>query len=216
MQKEEHTPALFEEPEKDLLSVERELNRLGYRCVVGVDEAGRGPMAGPVVCAAVVLGDKIDIAGIDDSKVLSESQRLRLYRRICDQAEACAVAVADHKRIDEINILQASLTTMVAAIDCLPVQPDYVLVDGNKKIPTTLRQRTIVGGDGKSASIAAASILAKVTRDLMMQAYHHVWPEYGFDGHKGYCVARHREIVAQLGPCPIHRRSFRGVKEYCP
>ena len=206
---------LFPSRAADILSIERTLWRRGYKAVAGVDEAGRGPLAGPVVAAAVILGPEFDVTGLDDSKKLPESTRLILYERICREALSCAVGMADAREIETLNILSATKTSMCRALDQLTTQPDYVLVDGNQKIPICGRQRTVVGGDGKSASIAAASILAKVTRDLIMAAYHERWPSYRFNTNKGYPTAEHRRAVARFGPCSIHRRTFSGVKERC-
>lgn len=205
--------ALWSDRPAGMLSLENNLRRHGYRVIAGVDEAGRGPLAGPVVAAAVVLGEGFDIAGIDDSKRLSESRRQELFKRICRHASGCAVALVDQERIDAINILAATKQAMCLALSRLPVTADFVLIDGNQKIPIRERQRAVVGGDGKSASIAAASIVAKVTRDLVMTAYHECWPAYNFLCNKGYPTREHRGAVKRHGPCPIHRRSFSGVRE---
>lgn len=186
----------------------------GFRVVAGIDEAGRGPLAGPVVAAAVVLPPRADLPGIDDSKKLSASKRELLYGLISGCALAVGVGVADHDCIDRINILQATLRAMAEAVGQLALSPDYLLIDGISTIPLTLPQRTIKKGDSASISIAAASIIAKVTRDRMMLDYDLQYPGYGFAEHKGYGCASHLAAIAKLGPCPIHRKTFRGVKEH--
>lgn len=196
-----------------MLALETELWKLGYLAVAGVDEAGRGPLAGPVVAAAVILSPNFDPTGIDDSKRLSESARIAQYGRICEHSLACAVAAFDAREIERTNILAATKKAMCLALERLTVRPDFVLIDGNQKIPVETRQRTVVKGDRKSASIAAASILAKVTRDLVMGAFHFRWPQYDFAANKGYPTALHRELIQSYGPCLIHRRTFKGVKE---
>jgi ribonuclease HII len=208
----------------DIGVLERRCYDRGYRCLVGVDEAGRGPLAGPVHAAAVVLSpDTLEadwIAELDDSKKLTESRREDLFARICDEARAWAICSRDEPVIAEINILQAALAAMEEAVAevCreLDGPPDWVLVDGNRPITCEYPQRTLVKGDGRSLHIAAASILAKVERDRLMVEYHERWPQYGFDSHKGYGSAAHREAIAEHGPCPIHRRTFRGVREHLP
>ena len=207
--------SFFDDRPCDLLAYERNLWRHGYQAVAGVDEAGRGPLAGPVVAAAVVLDPEFDTTGINDSKILTDAARLKCYDHICKNARACAVALMHPEKIDQINILEATKLAMCRALERLSVKVDYVLIDGNQKIPILGPQRTIVGGDGKSASIAAASILAKVTRDRVMVAFHERWPVYRFDTNKGYPTKVHKSAVAAHGPCHIHRRTFSGVKEHC-
>ncbi len=188
------------------LTIERELN-----CsVVGTDEAGRGPLAGPVIAAAVQLNLFRPIEGVMDSKKLSAEKRERLYGLITSQAVSWAVGHATPEEIDRMNILQASLCAMKRAIDALDNSWNMILVDGNKTIPalSTVNQRAIVRGDSKSASIAAASIIAKVTRDRLMMQYHKEYPEYGFNSHKGYPTEKHRKHVVHYGLCPIHRKTF--------
>ncbi len=185
----------------------------GARRVAGVDEVGRGPLAGPVVAAAVVLAADFQPDGINDSKKLTERKRLGAFERICDQAVGIGVGVIDAEVIDRINILQASLLAMAAAIDRLDPQPDYLLVDGNHPVKRAIAQQTIIRGDSRSVSIAAASIVAKVTRDRLMEGYHRLYPAYGFARHKGYPTRAHREAVHSFGCCPIHRRSFKGVPD---
>ena len=186
----------------------------GFRAVAGIDEAGRGPLAGPVVAAAVILPSGADLPGIDDSKKLSAPKREHLYGLISDCALAVGVGMADHSCIDRINILQATLRAMAEAVANLAVAPDYLLIDGISTIPLNLPQRTIKKGDSASISIAAASVIAKVTRDRMMMEYDRQYPGYGFAEHKGYGCASHLSAIAKLGPSPIHRKTFRGVKEY--
>jgi len=187
-------------------SVEKELDG----CVVGIDEAGRGPLAGPVVAAAVQLDLTIPIPGINDSKKVSAPKREQLYDVITEQAIAWGIGEASPEEIDKINILQASLLAMKRALDKLPISWKLVLVDGNTSMKSLAKeqQRPLVGGDGISASIAAASILAKVTRDRLMQEYHDIYPEYGFNTNKGYPTEKHRKLVLEKGLTPIHRKSF--------
>ena len=180
--------------------------------VCGVDEAGRGPLAGPVIAAAVIL-DPADIPqGLNDSKKLTESRREALYDAIIASA-AVGLGIAEPEEIDRINILGASLTAMARAVDNLPQRPIAALIDGNKLPPVAIPAEAIVKGDGKSLSIAAASIIAKVTRDRLMHIAHARYPAYGFGGHKGYPSANHRQIVADEGPCPIHRFSYAPIRE---
>jgi ribonuclease HII len=179
--------------------------------IAGIDEAGRGPLAGPVVAAAVILdlyNNPID--GVNDSKKLTAAKRDKLFGLITDTAEAYGVGVADREEIDEINILQATVLAMRRALECLDGRYDVLLVDGNQYISGVPRERqkTIVGGDAISASIAAASIVAKVTRDRMMDGYHERYPQYDFAKHKGYGTKRHVEMIERHGLCEIHRKSF--------
>jgi len=206
----------------DLWQYERRARAGGHRLIAGLDEVGRGPLAGPVVAACVVLPDDFSLDGINDSKKLTERGRERAEARIQAEAVAIGLGVVEPETIDRINILQASRQAMREAFlsldrppDCvLPdcVLPDCVLIDG---LPVPAfpcpHQQAIVGGDGLCASIAAASIVAKVARDRMMRAYHTVYPEYGFAGHKGYGAAKHLDALRTHGPCPIHRRSFSPV-----
>lgn len=207
--------SLFAEMEEmSLWMFEQLAFRSGFRNVAGIDEAGRGPLAGPVVAAAVILPRDVDLPGIDDSKKLSASKREELYALISERALAVGVGVADHACIDHINILQATLHAMSEAVAQLPVSADFLLIDGISNIPINIPQRTIKKGDSASISIAAASIVAKVTRDRMMVEYDQQYPGYGFAGHKGYGCSSHLAAIAELGPCPIHRKTFRGVKEH--
>ncbi len=180
----------------------------GINLICGVDEAGRGPLAGPVCAAAVILPKGIDIPGLNDSKKLSDKRRRELFPIIKEQAIAYAVALVDHNTIDEINILQATYAAMKQAIDQLAVRPELALVDGNRSSDFGVRVETVVHGDSLSASIAAASVLAKVTRDDYMLAMADEYPGYGFEIHKGYGTKAHYEALRNLGACPIHRMSF--------
>ncbi len=190
---------------------DRETHARGYLRVCGLDEAGRGPLAGPVVAAAVVLAPESQIPGLDDSKRLTPGARARLDAVVRREALDFAIGVADPAEIDTLNILQASLLAMGRAVAGLSAPPDFLLVDGNQPVPSPIPQRTVVGGDGLSTAIAAASILAKQHRDALMEEYAREYPGYGFEGHRGYPTSDHREALRRLGPCPIHRRSFRGV-----
>lgn len=181
----------------------------GYNLVCGVDEAGRGPLAGPVCAAAVILPRDLEIEGLNDSKKLSDKRRRALYEVITEQALAYGIAMVDEKVIDEINILQATFLAMRQAVEQLSEKPALALVDGNREpdfgeIPV----KTIVKGDSLSANIAAASILAKVTRDRFMEEQDAIYPQYGFSVHKGYGTKAHYEALREFGACPIHRRSF--------
>lgn len=201
--KEEERARLYQ-----MQSIERAKHADGYTYIAGVDEAGRGPLAGPVYAAAVILPDDVFIEGINDSKKLSEKRREELYDIICEKAVAYNIYSVDEKRIDEINILNATHEAMNGAVAGLNVKPDYVIIDGNSIKGMTLPHETVVKGDAKSVSIAAASILAKVSRDRFICKMAEKYPEYGFDRHKGYGTAAHNEAVLKYGPCPIHRRTF--------
>lgn len=188
--------------------LEFDRSRLASGRLAGVDEAGRGPLAGPVTAAAVVLPEDAVIDGLNDSKKLSEKRREELFDVIRDKALAYAVYSVDEKRIDEINILQATFEAMRGAVGALDVIPDLVLVDGNRSPGLELPCETVVKGDSKSMSIAAASILAKVTRDRYMRRMAEIYPGYGFEKHKGYGTKAHYEAIERLGICDIHRRTF--------
>ena len=196
------------------MEYEAKAARQGFRNISGVDEAGRGPLAGPVVAAAAIFSPNIDIVDLDDSKKLSPKKREELFLEIKERAITYGVAVIGHRIIDEINILQAARLAMKQAMDQLNPGPDLLLIDGNQKIESTLDQWTIVKGDSKSLSIAAASVLAKVTRDRIMDDYHKLYPQYEFNRHKGYGTKLHRTLIQEYGPCPIHRSKFKGVSEY--
>jgi ribonuclease HII len=178
----------------------------------GVDEAGRGPLAGPVVVAAVILPANYDLASLDDSKRLSAVKRERLAPQIEAQAVAYAVEFVEVDEIDHVNILQATLNGMRRAVENLDPGPGRALIDGNRAPELSCEVETIIGGDGLVASISAASVLAKVYRDRLMMSMHELYPEYGFDRHKGYPTALHLERLKQLGPCDIHRKSFAPVR----
>jgi ribonuclease HII len=198
----------------DLWAFEKSLAGRGFTRIAGVDEAGRGPLAGPVVSAAVVLPADFQDQGVTDSKKLGPGRRARLFAHIYDQAEAVGIGIVDALEIDRINILQASRLSMLLALANIGSPPDYVLVDGNFRLDTDLLHEPVVKGDARSISIAAASIVAKVTRDRLMLRYHDDFPQYGFDRHKGYPTKYHKTAIALHGPCRIHRRSFRGVLEH--
>jgi len=185
----------------------------GYRTVAGVDEAGRGPLAGPVVAAAVVLPHGMDSSGINDSKALSPQSREKLYQQIV-HSSSTSVGIIEPSVIDQINILEATRMAMVKAVRGLPHDPDYLLIDGPIRLQVSVEQRGVVGGDRLSVSVAAASIVAKVTRDRIMQELHARYPQYGFDRNKGYPTRDHRQAIEEFGPSPAHRRTFRGVKEF--
>ncbi|WP_051085658.1 ribonuclease HII [Desulfobacter curvatus] len=195
-----------------MLAFEKQAMLGGYNLIAGVDEAGRGPLAGPVVSAAVVLPENFDVCGINDSKKLSEKKREALFPVIKNQAVAFGIGIADHEEIDRINILQASLLSMKRAVEDLTLDPDYLLIDGKFAIDSTIAQRSVIKGDALSLSIAAASILAKVTRDRIMADLDVQYPQYGFKRHKGYPTKAHKEAILTHGPCPVHRKSFKGVK----
>lgn len=181
------------------------------RTPAGVDEAGRGPLAGPVVAAAVILPESFAIDGLDDSKKLTHLQRVKILELIIASAVDIAVGVVDHEAIDSINILRASLRAMEIAVNNLGRRPDFLLIDGNQRTSLLIPQETVIRGDSRCCSIAAASIVAKVRRDEIMNEYHEIYPEYNFRSHKGYPTKEHLEAIRKHGPCPIHRRSFRGV-----
>lgn len=184
----------------------------GYHAVCGIDEAGRGPLAGPVVAAAVILPQGVTIAGLDDSKKLTEKRRAALYDVICDTALAYSIASVDEKTIDEINILEATFLAMARAVEGLAVRADFAFVDGNRSKGLVLPFECVVGGDAKVPSIAAASILAKVTRDRYLCDMAAEYPAYGFEKHKGYGTKAHYAALDAHGPCALHRRSF--LKKY--
>lgn len=196
------------EEAKDLWLYEKEAFAEGFEIVCGVDEAGRGPLAGPVCAAAVILPKGIEIEGLNDSKKLTDKKRRELYDVIVEKAVSYGIAMADETEIDEINILQATFLAMQRALDKLTVKPNLALIDGNRAKDFGLPVRTIVKGDSLSASIAAASILAKVTRDKLMEELDETYPQYGFAVHKGYGTKRHYEALREFGPCKIHRRTF--------
>lgn len=179
-----------------------------YGTICGIDEAGRGPLCGPVVAAAVILPDEYNVLYINDSKKLSETKREEVYKEIDKYAVAYGVGIVSPERIDEINILQATYEAMRTAIHKLSVKPDILLNDAVTIPMVDIKQVPIIKGDAKSQSIAAASIVAKVTRDHLMEEYDKLYPEYGFAKHKGYGTAAHIKAIKEYGPCPIHRRTF--------
>lgn len=198
------------------LDYEFSAKQRGYSAVAGIDEAGRGPLAGPVIAAAVILPDNFDLPGLTDSKKLSPQKREELYPLIRSQARAFAIGLASAATIDRVNILQGTLLAMQTAVTRLPIPADYLLVDGISKIPLSTPQLTIKQGDARSLSIAAASVLAKVIRDRIMCVFARHYPHYGFAEHKGYGTATHLAAIARFGPSPLHRKTFRGVREYVP
>lgn len=201
---------MFDRPTDEF---ERAARLCGYRRIAGIDEAGRGPLAGPVVAAAVVLPTGCRLSGIDDSKQLSEGQREQLYASILEQAVGMGIGSADVGEIDQLNILEATRLAMRRAIDQLTPPPDYLLTDAVTLPGIRISVRPIIKGDSLSLSIAAASIIAKVTRDRFMAKYHEMFPEYDFLSHKGYCTRGHLRRLARHGPCSIHRRTFMPVHE---
>jgi ribonuclease HII len=180
----------------------------GVEHIAGVDEAGRGPLAGPVVAAAVILPHGMVIEGVNDSKKLSPRQRESLYQKIVEVAVSVGVGIVSHEVIDRINIYQASILAMRKAIEKLTPEPSVILADGNSFKHESIRFQNVIGGDATSLTIAAGSIIAKVTRDGLMREYHEQFPGYGFDRHKGYGTRLHIEAVHRLGLCPIHRKTF--------
>ncbi|MCL1817234.1 MAG: ribonuclease HII [Clostridiales bacterium] len=199
---------LAQERWKCMSLIEQELWQQGINLVAGLDEAGRGPLAGPVAAAAVVLPSNCRIIGLNDSKKLTESSRLRLEPLIKEQALAWAVTAVNHRIIDEINILEASRWAMMKALANLSITPHYLLTDAIA-LPTSIPQKNIIHGDSLSISIAAASVLAKNYRDRIMVNFARLYPDYGFERHKGYPTKAHRQTIKELGLTPIHRRSFR-------
>ncbi|MBW2328180.1 MAG: ribonuclease HII [Deltaproteobacteria bacterium] len=207
-------------PAGDTFYYERNLADQGFAAVAGVDEAGRGPLAGPVVAGCVILAPDCDYLPFKDSKKLTAVRRDKLFDLLNDSDAVIGVGVASAEEIDQINILQASLLAMKRAVhecaarsSCLP---DFLLVDGTFTVPMDLPQQPLVRGESKSASIAAASIIAKVSRDRLMAKYHEQYPQYNLLQHKGYPTKAHRLSIVDHGPSPIHRKTFKGVREYCP
>lgn len=209
-----HQGELFSAAPLDTLQFEKTVSRNGFTFVAGIDEAGRGPLAGPVMAAAVILPVGLSINGVDDSKKLTPDKREKLFEIIMAQALSVGVGIMSPAEIDRINILQATRRAMLAAVQQLSPQPDYLLIDGISSIDSAVPQKTIKKGDSLSLSIAAASIIAKVTRDRLMIEMDLKYPGYGFAGHKGYGSAAHMDAIRRLGPSPIHRLTFGGVKEY--
>lgn len=198
-------------------SFEHSIYKNGYSLVAGTDEVGRGPLAGPVIAAAVVLPKNCDHHIFEDSKRLSHKKRESLHQHLLELDSLIGIGTVSETVIDQINILQASLLAMKLAVEDIANQvskPDFLLVDGKFEIPDQIDQLALIKGESKSASIAAASIVAKVTRDRVMQDLHKKFPQYGFNTNSGYPTKVHREAIKEFGPCPYHRRSFKGVKEY--
>jgi ribonuclease HII len=197
----------------ELTKLEEMAYQEGYQIIAGVDEAGRGPLAGPVVAAACIFPRDLVLEGVDDSKKLSPKEREEIYQILVSHPEIdFAIGVVEQAQIDVINILQASLAAMAIAVKNLIVEPDFLLVDGNQLPPTGIPSKAVVKGDSLSQSIAAASILAKHSRDQMMLQLHLEWPQYGFDKHKGYATRAHLQAIQKHGLCPIHRKSFEPIK----
>lgn len=198
--------------EKNLWEIEQSYFEKGIQVICGVDEAGRGPLAGPVCAAAVILPANLEIPGLNDSKKLSDKRRRELFPVIKENALAYAIAFADHREIDDINILQATFLAMERAISGLSIRPELALIDGNRTKDFGVPAVPVIHGDSLSASIAAASVLAKVTRDDYMLKMAEVYPQYGFEIHKGYGTKAHYAALHEFGPCTIHRQSF--LKKY--
>ena len=192
----------------DLWKFEKEVFQKGYQLVAGIDEVGRGPLAGPVVAAAVILPKELFIEGINDSKKVSKGKRDSIYNIIQKEAVGIGIGIVDNDTIDRINILNATKLAMSIALKKIDVPPQYLLIDALELSDINIKQNAIIGGDGKSISIAAASIIAKVTRDRMMEEYHNLYPNYDFHVHKGYGTVNHYEAIKKYGATPIHRRTF--------
>ncbi len=205
---------LWPDPKTDTLAFEKDLQLKGYQNVAGLDEVGRGPLAGPVVAACVVLPSKCEHSVFVDSKKINHITRQRLFEELQSIGAVIGVGVVSEREIEQLNILTASLFAMEKAINSSNICPDYLLVDGNQPVPTSLPQQTLIKGESKSASIGAASIVAKVFRDKLMENYHHLFPVYNFIKNKGYPTLEHREAIKQHGPCTIHRQTFKGVREF--
>ena len=202
------TPEEEKKRQEALWEIENSLKEKGFKYIAGVDEAGRGPLAGPVYAAAVILPDGAELSGINDSKKLTPKKREELFEKITEIAVSYAIFSVDEKEIDEINILNATHKAMNGAVASLNQKPDYVIIDGNSIKGMEIAHETVVKGDAKSISIAAASILAKVSRDRYIDKMGEVYPEYGFENHKGYGTKAHTDAILKYGVCPIHRRTF--------
>ncbi len=210
-----HNPAV----QKDTFAYETALALQGFSAIAGVDEAGRGPLAGPVIAACVILSEKSDYSLFRDSKVLTALRREKLFDVLQNSGSAIGIGIVSAREIERLNILQASLLAMKLAVcQCGDTGnnsvPDFLLVDGKFKVPLTTAQQPLVKGESKSASIAAASIIAKVVRDRKMAAAHQQYPQYNFIRNQGYPTKEHRQAIARFGPCPLHRRTFKGVREF--
>lgn len=200
--------------EDDSFSFERSLWNQGYALVAGTDEAGRGPLAGPVVAASVILPRECNYRRFKDSKKLSAQARTELLSELEEIGALIGIGIVSASDIDRLNILRASLQAMKIAVEKLSVPPDFLLVDGKFPVPLAMPQQPLVKGDSRSASVAAASIVAKVTRDAIMEEFHERFPIYNFKENKGYPTAEHRRIIKEYGPCELHRQSYKPVKEY--
>lgn len=198
---------------QSMMQYENEAKSEGYQLIAGIDEVGRGPLAGPVVSAAVILPDYHFLKGLNDSKKLSETKRLELYEAIKENAISYSVGIINPDEIDRINIYEATKKSMLAALQNLSIKPEFLLLDAIE-LNSIYPERSLIKGDSKSVSIAAASIIAKVTRDKIMEEAHRLYPNYGFDKHVGYGTKFHLEAIEKYGPCPIHRKSFAPIKSY--
>jgi ribonuclease HII len=205
---------LFPLPTQPMDYFERLYQRRGYQRIAGVDEVGRGPLAGPVVAAAVILPQDGVGERLFDSKQIPPKKREDLYQVISSRALGVGIGIIGQEEIDSLNILQATLKAMALAVGRLPFSPDFILIDGSQGIRLSIHQKAIPKGDQLSNSIAAASIVAKVTRDRIMEEFHQRYPQYNFARHKGYGTEEHRRAIQTFGVCDLHRKTFRGVKEY--
>lgn len=194
---------------KSLMNFEEAARQLGYSIIAGIDEAGRGPLAGPVVAAACIVPQKLFISGVDDSKKVTPAKRAEIFAQIKNESSICyGIGIVSWEEIDRINIYQATIKAMLAAVAAMQILPEYLLVDGLALAHPSIPVKKIIKGDQLSYSIALASIIAKETRDALMCEYHTQWPEYGFNQHKGYGTTMHLDAIEKHGPCPIHRLSF--------
>lgn len=198
---------------QQLLKFEKAAQKQGFKAIAGIDEAGRGPLAGPVVAAACIIPFGLKIKGVNDSKQLTEQSRSDLYNIILENPTILSgIGIVSHQEIDRINIYQATIVAMLQAVAALAAVPDMLLVDGLQLPHPSIPCQKIIKGDCKSQSIAAASIIAKVTRDRIMETFHQEWPQYGFNKHKGYATEQHIEAIKKWGPCPIHRMTYEPLK----
>jgi len=206
---------LFSQPRPpipdDPLYYERLASNSGFTCIVGIDDAVRGPLAGPVVAAAVALPRQQNIKGLTDSKKMTQWARVRAFEELVQSDALIGIGVASHTEIDETDILRAALQAMKRAVVNLPAKPDFLLVDGIHRVPLNIDQKCLKKGDLICRSISAASVIAKVYRDRLMLSYHKKYPQYGFDRNKGYPTREHLQAISRFGPCPIHRVTFKGV-----
>jgi ribonuclease HII len=195
----------------DIYQHDRSFRKKGVRVIAGMDEAGRGPIAGPVVAASVILPEDLTIEGLRDSKKVPEKERETLFWDVLSLSIAVGVGIADHKDIDRINILQATKLAMQRAFEDLSIVPDLLIIDALALPSLSVKQVSLIKADAKSAAVAASSIIAKYVRDRIMVHYHELYPKYGFNKHKGYCTQEHLDMVNLYGPCPIHRKTFKKV-----